>query len=186
MTETSSPVSIVAERYASALFELAADDKAIEAVESDLDRLDALIGESADLQRLVKSPVFSADDQIKALDAVLEKVGIGGLVANFVRLAAKNRRLFTLPEMIRGYRALTAAHRGEISADVTSAEALTDEQVADLGAALKKVTGKDVKLNRAVDPALIGGLVVRLGSRMIDTSIRTKLNSLKIALKEVG
>ena len=179
-------MSIVAERYASALFELAADNKAVETVEAELDKLDAMIGDSADLQRLVKSPVFTTEEQVGALDAVLDKAGIDGIVANFVRLVTSNRRLFTLPEMIKGFRALSAQHRGEQSADVTSAEPLTDEQVAELGKALKSVTGKDVKLNRAVDPALIGGLVVRLGSRMIDTSIRTKLDSMKIALKEVG
>jgi len=186
LTDTSSLVSTVAQRYASALFDLAGDVDAIDAVEKSLDSLDAMIEESADLQRLIKSPVFSAEDQAKALAAVLDKAGVTGLVANFIGLLSKNRRLFVLPEIIRGYRALSAAHRGEMTADVVSAEPLSDDQVAALGEALKSSTGKDVKLNRKVDPALIGGLVVRLGSRMIDTSLRTKLNSLKIALKEVG
>jgi len=183
LTDTSSLVSTVAQRYASALFDLAGDVDAIDAVEKSLDSLDAMIEESADLQRLIKSPVFSAEDQAKALAAVLDKAGVTGLVANFIGLLSKNRRLFVLPEIIR---ALSAAHRGEMTADVVSAEPLSDDQVAALGEALKSSTGKDVKLNRKVDPALIGGLVVRLGSRMIDTSLRTKLNSLKIALKEVG
>ena len=186
MTDTSSLVPTVAQRYASALFELATESGSADSVEKDLDRIASMIDESPDLMRLIKSPVFTAEDQVKALGALLEKAEISGLVANIVGLAARNRRLFVLPDVIRGYRALSAAARGEMTADVVSADEMTSEQVDALSAALKESTGKDVKLNRKIDPALIGGLVVRLGSRMIDTSIRTKLNSLKIALKEVG
>ncbi len=186
MSETATVVSGVAERYATALFELALEGGQLDSVATDVDRFDALITESADLQRLVRSPVFTPDDQLAAVTAVLGRAGIGGLVANFVKLAARNRRLFAVPDMFKAYRALLAAHRGETTADVTSAEPLSEAQVADLKAALKSVTGKDIRVNATVDASLIGGLVVKLGSRMIDTSLKTKLNALKIALKEVG
>jgi F-type H+-transporting ATPase subunit delta len=186
VSETASVVSGVAQRYATALFELANEAGQLDTVASDIDRFDALLAQSTDLVRLVRSPVFTPDDQVRAVSAVLSSTGIGGLVANFVKLAARNRRLFAVPDMFKGYRALLAAHRGETTADVTSAEPLSDGQIADLKAALRDVTGKEVRVNAAVDPSLIGGLVVKLGSRMIDTSLKTKLNALKIALKEVG
>lgn len=186
MSEATTVVSGVAERYATALFELALESDQLDAVASDLTRFEVLLAGSPDLVRLVRSPVFTPDDQLKAIGAVLDKAGIKGTVANFVKLAARNRRLFAVPDMIRGYRALLAAHRGETTADVTSAEALSDAQVADLKAALKAVTGKDVQVNAKIDGSLIGGLVVKVGSRMIDSSLKTKLSSLKLAMKEVG
>jgi F-type H+-transporting ATPase subunit delta len=186
VSEAGSVVSGVAERYATALFELALDAGQLDPVASDLDRFEKLLQSSPDLVRLVRSPVFTPDDQLKAVSAVLDKAGIGGLVANFIKLTARNRRLFAVPDMIRGYRALLAAHRGEASADVTTAEPLSASQLAGLKAALAEKTGKDVRVNAKVDPSLIGGLVVKVGSRMIDTSLKTKLNALKIALKEVG
>lgn len=186
MTETVTIVSGVAQRYASALFELAQESKAIDAVGADLDKMGGLLDASADLTRLVRSPVFSADDQARAIGAVMDKAGIGGLAANFVKLTAKNRRLFALTDMIKAYRSLVAAHRGEATAEVVSAEPLKPAHVEALKAALKGVTGgKDVMLSAKVDPSLIGGLVVKVGSRMIDTSVKSKLNSLKVALKEV-
>ncbi len=178
-------VSGMAGRYATALFELAREERALDAVKADLDRFDALIAESDDLKRLVRSPVFSSDDQLKAVTAVLARSGIGGIAANFVRFAAQNRRLFALPDMIKAFRQLLARHRGEVSADVTVAERLSDTHLAALKEALKSVTGgKDVTLNVKVDPAIIGGLVVKLGSRMVDTSLRTKLNAIRFAMKE--
>ncbi len=186
MSETASVVSGVAERYAGALFELAVESGQVDAVAGDIDRLDAILGESADLRRLVRSPVFTPDEQLRAVTAVLERAGIGGLLSNFVKLTARNRRLFAVPDMIRAYRLLLAAHRGETTADVTSAEPLSPAQVADIKAALKGVTSKDIRVNAKVDPSLIGGLIVKLGSRMIDTTLKTKLNALKVALKEVG
>lgn len=187
MSEKETVVSGVAGRYAAALFELASEQDEVDAVAGDLDRFEAMLAESDDLRRLVRSPVFTPDDQLKAVGAVLDKAGIVGLVASFVRLAAKNRRLFAVPSMIRGFRRLVAAYRGETTADVTSAHPLSAEHEAALKEALKGAAGgKTVHINASVDPALIGGLVVKLGSRMIDNSIRTKLNSLKIALKEVG
>ena len=186
MTDNLSLVSGVAKRYASALFELAEEQRAVEATEADITALEKLLAESEDLVRLVRSPTFSADEQIGAMGAVLKKAGIDGLTANFVKLVASNRRLFVLSDMLRGFHELAAARRGEVTADVVSATELDASNVDALKAALKKAMGKDVKINATVDPTLIGGLIVKVGSRMIDTSLRTRLNSLKIAMKEVG
>lgn len=177
-------VSGMAGRYATALFELALEDKALDKVRKDLDSFDALLAESPDLIRLVRSPVFSADEQVKALGAVLAKAKIEGLAAKFLNVVAANRRLFAVPQMIRAFRALVARHNGEVTADVTVAETLSDAHLSALKGALNTMTGKDVALNVKVDPAIIGGLVVKLGSRMVDSSLRTKLNSIKYAMKE--
>jgi F-type H+-transporting ATPase subunit delta len=179
-------VSGVSGRYATALFELARDEQSIDAVLADLDQFDRLLAESDDLKRLVRSPVFSADTQMKALSAVLEKVEISGVSANFLKVLTANRRLFAVTDVIRAFRALVAKFKGEATADVTVAEALSDANLDALKAALKSVTGKDVTLNVKVDPTIIGGLVVKLGSRMVDSSLRTKLNSIKNAMKEAG
>jgi len=186
VAQSSSPVSGIAERYAGSLYELAVQSGSVDKVEADLSRFEALISESDDLDRMIKSPVFSADDQFKAISAVADKAGISGLVGNFLRVVAKNRRLFAVPAMIKAFRAIAANARGEVAADVTSAHPLSASQQEELKAALKGVTGKDVAINAAVDPSLLGGLVVKIGSRQIDTSLKTKLNSLKLALKEVG
>ena len=179
-------VSGVSGRYATALFELARDEKSIDAIKSDLDKFDAMLADSADLTRLVRSPVFSAEVQMKALDAVLDKAGISGTSAKFLRVLTANRRLFAVSDVIRAFRALVANFKGEATADVTVAEQLNDKNLDALKAALKSVTGKDVALNVKVDPSIIGGLVVKLGSRMVDSSLRTKLNSIKNAMKEAG
>ena len=176
----------MAGRYATALFELARETNAIDAVKADLDRFDALIAESPDLLRLVRSPVFSADEQLAALAAVLRRAGIGGLAEKFLKLVTANRRLFAVRDMIRGFRDLVAEHRGEATAEVTVAEPLKDAHVAALKDALKAVSGKDVALAVKVDPAILGGLIVKLGSRMVDTSLRTKLNAIRHAMKEAG
>jgi F-type H+-transporting ATPase subunit delta len=175
----------MAGRYASALFELALESKATDAVKSDLDRFDAMIADSADLNRLVRSPVFGIDDQLKALTAILDKAGISGLAANFLRVITTNRRLFAVRDMIRAYRALVARHKGEVQAQITVAEPLNDNNLDALKGALKNVTGgKDIDLDITVDPAIIGGLIVKVGSRMVDSSLRTKLNAIKFAMKE--
>jgi len=175
----------MAGRYASALFELARDNKAVDAVKKDLDQFDALANGSADLNRLVRSPVFGADEQLKALSAILAKAGITGLAANFLRVITTNRRLFAVRDMIRAYRALVARHKGEVIAQVTVAEKLKDKNLDALKSALKSVTGgKDIDLEVEVDPAIIGGMIVKVGSRMVDSSLRTKLNSIKFAMKE--
>lgn len=177
-------ISGMAGRYATALFELALEQNAIDAVRADLDKFEALVADSPDLGRLVRSPVFTAEQQSKALAAVLDQAGIGGLAANFLKTVAANRRLFAVGQMVRAFRALVARHKGEVTAQVVVAEPLDDRQREALTGALKTVTGKKVGLDVKVDPAIIGGLVVKLGSRMVDSSLRTKLNSIKIAMKE--
>ena len=172
-------------RYALALFELALDTKSVDAVKTDLDKFDALLAESADLHRLVRSPVFGVDEQGRALTAVLDKAGIGGLAAKFLNLITANRRLFAIRNMIRDFRKLTARWKGEVSAEVTVAEPLSDARLEELKTTLKSITGeKAVDLNVKVDPAIIGGLMVKLGSRMVDSSLRTKPNAMKNAMKE--
>jgi len=179
-------VSGVSGRYATALFELARDQKSVDSVKADLDKFSALLADSPDLLRLVRSPVFTADAQSKALDAVLAKAGIGGIAANFLKVLTKNRRLFAVADVIKAFRVLVAQFKGEATAEVTVAEPLSDANLDALKAALKSVSGKDVDLNVKIDPSIIGGLVVKLGSRMIDSSLRTKLNSIKHAMKEAG
>ncbi len=186
VADTSQLISGVAERYASSLFELAREAGSVEQVGADLDRIQALLDESEDLRRLIGSPVFAADEQQRAIAAVSDRAGIAGLVANFLRVVAGNRRLFALPGMIRAFREIAAGHRGEITAEVTSAHALSEAQETELKSALKGVTGKDVAIAVTVDPSILGGLIVKVGSRQIDTSLRTKLSTLKLALKEVG
>ena len=166
-------ISGMAGRYANALFELALEDKAVDAVKKDLEQFDAMVAGSADLNRLVRSPVFGVEDQLKALSAVLDKAGIKGLAANFLRVITGNRRLFAVRDMIRSYRALVSAHKGEVSAQITVAEPLSDKNLDALKSALKTVTGgKDIDLD------------VKVGSRMVDSSLRTKLNAIKFAMKE--
>jgi F-type H+-transporting ATPase subunit delta len=179
-------VSGVSGRYATALFELAREEKSVDAVRADLDKFEAMLNESTDLKRLVRSPVFSSDVQAKALNAVLEKAGISDTSAKFLKVLTANRRLFAVADVIRAFRALVAQFKGEATADVTVAEQLNEKNLDALKAALKSVTGKDVALNVKVDPSIIGGLVVKLGSRMVDSSLRTKLNSIKHAMKEAG
>ena len=187
MAQDETFVSGVAGRYASALFSLAQDDHQTEAVAQSLGRIDALIGESPDFERLVRSPVFSAAEQVKALDAIMEREGISGIAANFVRLVAWKRRLFYLRGMIRDYRRIYDASRGVTRAEVTSATALTKENVAALKDELRGVSGgSNIDLDVRIDPSIIGGLIVRLGSRMVDGSLRTKLNAIRLAMKEVG
>jgi F-type H+-transporting ATPase subunit delta len=178
-------VSGMAGRYATALFELALEQKALDAVKADLERFEALLAESDDLKRLVQSPVFTSEEQARAIAAVLEAAGLSGVAANFIRLVARNRRLFAIRQMIRAFRQLFARHRGELTVDVTVAEQLSEAHLGALKDALKSVTGgKDIELDVKVEPEIIGGLVVKLGSRMVDTSLRTKLNAIKFAMKE--
>jgi F-type H+-transporting ATPase subunit delta len=179
-------VSGMAGRYATALFELALESKAVDQVQSDLKAFDALIASSPDLTRLVRSPVFSADEQGKALAAILDKGGVTGIAANFLRVIAANRRLFAVSEIIRGFNALVAKYKGEVTAEVTVADKLSDARMDEIRNALKQITGKDVQIDVTVDPSIIGGLKVKVGSRMVDASLRTKLNSIKHAMKEVS
>ena len=187
MAQDGLDLSGVAGRYASALFDLASQNGATEEVAAALASFQALINESADLRRLVKSPVFSAQEQTSALRAVLARAGIGGAAANFILLVATKRRLFVLPDMIAAYQRLHDAAKGVVRADVTVATPLSFEHGTALNAALSNVTGgKAVTLNVVTDPSIIGGVIVKLGSRMVDASLKTKLNSIRTRMKEVG
>ncbi len=186
MAQGSSIVSGVSGRYASALFELAQDMKATDAVGAALDQFGAMIDNSADLQNLVKSPVFTADQQVAAVNGVMASAKMDGLAANFIGLVASKRRLFALPGMITAYRQLVADDRGIVRAEVTVAEEPSAGQMSDIAAALKDAAGKEVVIDLRIDPSLIGGLVVKMGSRMVDASLKTKLNSIRLAMKEVG
>lgn len=173
-------------RYATALFELSCDAKAVDDVAKDLVKFQELLDGSEDLARLVASPVFSAEAQTDAIAAVLKKAKIKGLAANFLGLVATNRRLFAVPAMIKGFQALVAQSKGEVTAEVTSAAKLSATQKKALAAELKKSLGKSANIVENVDPGLLGGMIVKVGSRMIDSSLKSKLNSLRIAMKEVG
>ena len=187
MAEQQDTVSGVAGRYASALFSLARDERKTDEVAAALSTFDALIAESEDLQRLVRSPVFSAREQVKALAAILERAAIAGVAANFIKLVAAKRRLFAIRDMIRDYGLLYDAGRGVAHAEVTSAEPLDHANVAALKETLRVASGgKDVRLTAKVDASIIGGLIVKLGSRMVDGSLKTKLNAIRIRMKEVG
>lgn len=176
----------IAGRYATALFDLAEEQKALDDVQRDLQTITSLLDESADLETVVRSPVISRQDQAKAMTAVLDAAGVGQTVKNFVNVVAQNRRLFALRGMIRAYNELLAQHRGEVSASVTSAQPLSDEQRGKLADALKQAVGRDVNIETSVDESLLGGMVVRVGSRMVDYSLATKLNSLRLSMKGVG
>jgi F-type H+-transporting ATPase subunit delta len=182
-----STVSGVAGRYARALFELALDAKSVDAVKADIEKFAAMMAESADLNRLVRSPVFGAEERSRALAAVLAKAEIGGLASNFLMFVTANRRLFAVSDMIRDFRKLVARWKGEVTAEVTAAEKLSDAHLEAIKSTLKSITGeKSVDLHVKIDPAIIGGLTVKLGSRMVDSSLRTKLNAIKHAMKEAG
>ena len=183
---TLSRTSQVASRYAGSLYELAVNAKAVAPVEKSLGEFESMIAKSADLQRLIESPVFSADDQSAAINALVAKAKLHPLVTNLLKVVAGNRRLFAIPSIIIAFREIAAEGRGEVTADVTVAKALSAAQTKELKATLKSVAGKDVTLNVTVDPSILGGLIVKMGSRQIDTSLQTKLSSLKISLKEVG
>lgn len=186
MTETASISSGIAARYATALFELARDAKALKALEADTDALDAALSVSPDLVGVISSPLLGREDQARAMAAVVAKMGLSDLFANTIALMAQKRRLFVLPQMIADLRARIAEEKGEVTAEVTSAAALSADQAKTLAATLKAKVGKTVKLKTTVDESLIGGLVVKLGSTMIDTSVKARLAALQNAMKEVG
>ena len=186
MSESSSLSSGIAGRYATAVFELAKDAGQLDTLESDVDAVQAALAESADLRDLISNPVYSRDAQGKAIGMIAEKMGLSEMFANTLRLMASKRRLFVLPHLARALRDLIAEEKGEVTADVQSARALSDAQQAKLADTLKASVGKDVKMNVTVDEKLIGGLVVKVGSKMIDTSVRSKLAALQNTMKEVG
>jgi F-type H+-transporting ATPase subunit delta len=176
----------IARPYAQALFDLAKSENNLDPVEANLNELSALIGESPDFSRFLSSPVISADDKSDALDRLLNDMKPVPTVGNLLRVVARNGRLFALPAIIKAFRDLAAASRGQATAEVTSAVPLTAAQLDTLKAALREKIGKTVTLNEHVDPSLIGGLVVKVGSRMIDSSLKTKLAAMRVAMKEVG
>lgn len=183
MDNSSGMATGLAGRYATALFDLARDGKQIDIVSSSLATLRRAIAESEDLRALIGSPLIGRDAAVKAVLATADSLKLDGVTKNFLGVLAQNRRLGALPQIIRAYEALAAHHRGEITAEVTSAHPLTEDQAAALKAKLKAGLGRDVAVDMHVDAAILGGLVVKVGSRQIDSSIRTKLNSLAYAMK---
>jgi len=177
-------VAGVASRYAFALYELARDERQVDDVAQNLDAFDALYRESADLRRLVKSPAFSAQEQTAAIGALLAKAGITGLAANFIKLSAANRRLFALPDMIRAFREKVREANGIVRAEVRVAEKPSDAIIEEIKASLREVSKTEIEIDLHVDPSLIGGIVVKMGSRMVDASLRTKLNNIRLAMRE--
>jgi len=176
----------LAVRYAAALFELADEQKQVDQVAADLSRLKAMIADSADLRKLLRSPVITRDAQGRAMAAVGTAAAIGDLGKRFVALVASNRRLFALPDMIDAFLAELARRRGEIRAQVTAAQPLNDKQQGELSEAIRRAVGGKVTIDVKVDPALIGGLIVKVGSRMVDSSLKSKLQRLQLAMKGVG
>ncbi|HSF92118.1 MAG TPA: F0F1 ATP synthase subunit delta [Paracoccaceae bacterium] len=186
MSEPASISTGIAERYATAVYEIAKDGKAVKKLESDLDALQAVLTDSADFRTLIQSPIYTREEQASAIAAITKKMALSETTSNVLNLMATKRRLFVVPQLVKTLRELIAADKGEVTAEVTSAKALTKAQSEKLMASLKSTTGKTVTLNTTVDESLIGGLIVKVGSRMIDTSIRAKLNSLQNVMKEVG
>lgn len=186
MSESSSLAASAPGRYATALFSLAEENGALDATERDLDTLAAAIAESEDLNELLTSPLYTREEQSRAMTALAGAMGIGQLTTNVIGLMAQHRRLYMLSQMIRDFRLLLAEHRGEVSAEVTAAFELSDAQRSALHDRLSAAVGRDVKVNVTVDEGIIGGLIVKVGSKMVDTSIRSKLNSLQSVMKEAG
>ena len=183
---SSTLVSSAAGRYATALFELASESKALDRTEADMEALGQALEARDDLRSLLSTPIYTREEQGRAMASVTEAMGLSALVANLVGLMATKRRLFVLGEVIDIFARLMAEHRGEVTAEVTAARALSDDQQSALVNTLKAAIGREVKLNLTVDEGIIGGLVVKVGSKMIDTSIRSKLASLQNAMREVG
>ncbi|HEX6119688.1 MAG TPA: F0F1 ATP synthase subunit delta [Dongiaceae bacterium] len=186
MAAQTSEHSGLAQRYAAALLELAEDKRAIDAVSGDLAALARMIADSADLRKLIQSPLMQRTEQMRAIVAVAKAAGLGELTQRFVGLVATNRRLFALPGIIKAFQKMLADKRGEVAAEVTASHALTDAQKAAVSDAIKRVVGGKVSIDMKVDPGLLGGLIVRVGSRMIDGSVKTKLQKLQLAMKGVG
>ena len=185
MSDTGSLSNGIADRYATAVFDLAREEGEVDRIDSDAETLDAALRDSADLREVTRSPVYSRDEQAGALAAVAEKLGLSATMVNTLRLMASKRRLFVLPAFLRTLRSLIADHKGVVTAEVTSARPLTEAQRDALSKALSESAGRDVSLTTSVDDGLIGGLVVRMGSKMVDTSVRARLNALQNTMKEV-
>ena len=173
----------LAGRYALAIFELAQEERTVETIAADFATLKQLMAESPELTRLIRAPVFSREEQAAGMNGVLHRMEAAPLTRRFILLLASKRRLFVLPDIIRAYGNMVARQKGEMSAQVTSARPLSDDEIAELKSILRAKLAKDVQLDTRVDPALLGGLIVQVGSRMIDSSIRTKLNGLRMAMR---
>ena len=186
MASQSAGVSGLAQRYAAALYDLADEKSALDDVAADLNGLEGLLNESDDFARFVKSPVLGRDEQLAGIKAIAEKAKLNALTAQFLGVVAQNGRIFALPGMIRGFNAILAERRGLVTAEVTSAHALSDDQQASLADQLKTIVGQSVDISTKVDPSILGGLVVKVGSRMIDSSLKSKLQRLKLSMKGVG
>ncbi len=186
MSEPASISTGIAARYATAMFELAQEGGALDALEADVSALKAAMAESADLSDLISSPIYGRDETQTAIGSVADAMGLNAVTGNTLRLMAQKRRLFVLPALLRELRKRIAEHKGEVTADVVSAKALTQAQSDKLQKALSASVGREVQLNTTVDESLIGGLVVKVGSKMIDTSIKSKLSALQNTMKEVG
>lgn len=186
MSESASLSAAIAQRYATAVFDLAREEQALDALEADVDALAAALAESADLRRMLTSPIYPRDEQGRAVAALAARMDLSQMMAGALGLMARNRRLFAVPAMLSILRRMIAEEKGEVSADVVSATVLTKAQADALAATLKERFGRKVKLNVAVDDTLIGGLIVKVGSKMVDTSIRSKLAALRNSMKEVG
>ncbi|WP_170369674.1 F0F1 ATP synthase subunit delta [Ruegeria arenilitoris] len=186
MSEPASISTGIAKRYATAIFEIAKENKDLAGLETGINDLSAALSESADLREVISSPLISRADQQAAITAVADKMSLHPIMRNTLALMAQKRRLFVLPQLIKVLREMLADERGEVTAEVASAKALTKTQLEKLSKTLSERVGKDVTINATVDESLIGGLVVKVGSQMIDSSIRSKLNSLQNAMKEVG
>lgn len=186
MAQSASISANIAGRYAQAVFDIAREDGSIDSLADEVASLAAVLKESADLRDMLASPMLSRDEQARALGAVAARMGLGATLRNTLALMAENRRLFALPQLVARLGELIAEVRGEVTADVVSAQPLSDEQSQRLTRTLAEKSGKTVKLNARVDEGLIGGMIVKLGSRMIDTSVRSKLASLQNVMKEVG
>ena len=183
MASGQTKISGLSGRYATALFELACEANIIDAVAEDLSQLQGMIDESADLRRLIQSPLFSRESQSKAMAALTQRAGLSDVVCNTVGVISANRRLFALENIIRDFKTLVADHRGEVEAEIITAVPLSAGQCAALAVALKRAIGSSVSISMEVNPELLGGLVVRVGSRMVDSSLRTKLHKLQLAMK---
>lgn len=186
MTASSSLTAGAAGRYATALFDLASEAGSLDQTEADLKALGAALDESPELGHLIRDAIYSRDQQGKSMAAICAKMGLSQLVQNVIGLMAAKRRLFAVPELIEVFDGLMAEHRGEVTAEVTSARPMSDAQSNALVEQIKSATGREVKLNANVDESIIGGLIVKVGSKMIDSSIRSRLTNLQSAMKEVG
>jgi F-type H+-transporting ATPase subunit delta len=187
--DVSEPASIssgIAKRYATAVFDLAKESGALAALEADVDQMESALNDSSELRAVLTSPVHSREDMGKAITALADKMSLSQNTRGVLGMMAQNRRLFALPQLFAALRSMIADEKGEVTAHVTSATVLTKAQADALASTLKARIGKTVKLNVAVDEKLIGGLIVKVGSKMIDTSIRSKLAALQNTMKEVG